>query len=403
MKIIYNEVIYENTMDVPYNILKTIKNANKYNKNKEIGLYVVGGAVRDQYLGAMSKDIDFLVTNVTFNDMKIALSKIADNIVSTNVGENLNVLKVKISNAPEPYDFSIPRSETYGMSGSHTDIVVNGNPIMDLKDELLRRDFTMNAIAYDVETGTYIDPFNGINDIHNKVIRAVGNPIERFNEDPLRILRAIQFANRFGFTIEDKTLTAIKNSIHLLDKVTGERILEEFKKAFTKGKYASNKVFIELMVDTGIGKHLFGPSFNPIISDVIYGDRMMTNMILTFINGGNFSKLKPSNEIVNSINLAREIVNSDPLKVMYKNKKYLSILKDAFKTMKDSMLITKINSLDGVPLENKDLAIESEYLMSLGYEGAGLGKIQKELINAIYERRINNNVEDIKSYLDNTY
>ena len=154
------------------------------------------------------------------------------------------------------------------------------------------------------------------------------------------------------------------------------------------------------MVDTGIGTHVFGEGFDPIVVDIIYGDKVMVNMILMFINGGEYEKLKPSSEIINAINLARRLVDQDPLKVMYKNKKYLQVMDDAFKTIGDSKLIEKIRSLEGVPLENKDLAVNSEYLMSLGYQGQKLGELQKAFINAIYNKEIANDEQELKSYLD---
>lgn len=403
MKVIYKGLIYEAEFspDTEKKILNTVKNAKKFDESKENKIYRVGGSVRDKILGGVdSKDIDYVVTNVSFEDLKKALSTISDKIVSTNVGDSMQVIKAYIDGSQEPYDISIPRTEIYGGSGHHKDLQAKGDPSLSVIDDLGRRDLTMNAIAYDIETHQLVDPFGGVSDIHNKVLKAVGDPAKRFNEDALRILRIIQFANRFGFTIEDNTMKAIKNNVNLLDTTTGERILGEFEKAFTKGNAKGNKTFVEILEDSGIGKHIFGENFDPIAVNIIYGDRTLVNMILLFLNGGNFERMKPSVELKTAITLARAIVDGDPLKVMFRNGRYLNVIKDAFKSIGDPTLIEKLDRLDGVPLEAKDLAISSDYLMNMGYSGPKLGAIQKTLIDQIYHKNIANSETAIKNYLD---
>jgi hypothetical protein len=402
MKIVYRGKLYESVVDqqTERKILSTIKNAKKYNNNKENELYRVGGIVRDNILGIESKDIDYLVTNVAFSDLKKALVPISDKIISTDVGDSMQVIKAYIDGSQEPYDFAIPRTEKYGGSGGHTDVIATGNPGIPVEDELGRRDLTINAIAYNVETHQLIDPYGGIPDIHNKILKAVGDPVQRFGEDPLRILRVLQFANRFGFTIDPKTMEAIKANVHLLDSTTGERIMGEFDKAFTKGNSKGNKLFAEILEDSGIGKHVFGDDFDPIAVNIIYGDKLIVNLILLFLNGGNFERMKPSTEVKTAITLARALVTGDALKVMYRNGRYLQVLKDAFRSIADPILVDKLNKLEGVPLEAKDLAISSDYLMNKGYEGPKLGSIQKTLIDEIYHKHIKNDETSIKNYLD---
>lgn len=402
MKVIYQGKLYESvfSQQTENKILEAVKSATKYDPNVENKLYRVGGSVRDKLLGVESKDIDYLVTNVSLENLKKALEPISDSIVSTNVGESMQVIKAVIDGSDEPYDFAIPRTEVYGGSGRHDDLQTFGDPSLSVKEDLARRDLTMNAVAYDVETHQFVDPFGGVQDIHNKVLKAVGNPNERFAEDPLRILRVLQFANRFGFAIEQHIMEAIKKNVALLDNITGERILEEFKKAFTKGNSKGNMKFVEMLTDTGIGAHIFGTSFDPIGVNVIYGDKWIVNMILLFINGGNFERMKPSTDVMTAITLARKLTNSDPLSVMFKNERYLPVLTDAFKTIADPTLMDKLRKLYEVPLVNKDLKISSEYLMSKGYSGPRLGAIQKKLIEEIYNKNIANNENDIKHYLD---
>lgn len=402
MKLAFRSYIYESIglSSTESKILKAIKNAKKYDESKDNKLYRVGGVVRDEILGVKSKDIDYLVTNVALSDLKDALSQIADSIVSTNVGESMQVIKAVIDGSDEPYDFAIPRTEIYGGSGRHDDLQTFGDPSLPVEADLSRRDINFNAIAKDVETGEYIDPYDGIGDIKAQRIRSVGNANDRFAEDPLRMLRVIQFSNRFGFPVNDETLNAIKSNLNLIDRIKGERILAEFEKAFSKSKFNSNDNFIDLLYSTGLGKHLFGVNFNPIKSNVIYGDKFMVNMALFFMNGGDYKKLKPSNEVSHLIELCRALIIGDPLQVMLKNRKYFNLVKDVMKSTGDNSLISKIESLDGVPLSGSELQISSEFLMSNGYSGKRLGDIQYKMINDIYKKRISNNRTELEEYIN---
>lgn len=402
MKVLYKNTQYEavESLQTEAKILSAVKSAPKFDKSKENKLYRVGGVVRDEIFGAKSKDIDYLVTNVAFDDLKKALETISDKIVSTGVGESMLVIKAVIDGSEEPYDFAIPRTEVYGGSGKHDDVQTFGDPSLPVEADLSRRDLSFNAIAKDVETGEYIDPFGGVEDIRNGRIKAVRDPKERFSEDPLRMLRAIQFANRFGFEIEPETLKAIRENVALIDNITGERILEEFKKAFTKGKFQSNEKIIDLLNETGLGKHIFGQDFNPVKVPVIYGDKFIVNMILMFLKGGDFSKLKLPNEVSDAISIARMLSNRDALSVMFKNRRYLQYIQDAAKSMNDSAMIGKLKALEGVPLSNSELDIDSQWLMDRGYQGKALGDLQRMLISLIYKGQLKNEKSALEGYVE---
>ena len=104
-----------------------------------------------------------------------------------------------------------------------------GDPLSDLNEDLARRDFTVNAMAYSPTRGL-CDPFRGADDLKIGIIRAVGDPIKRFTEDSLRILRAFRFAARLGFEIEEKTADSIRRNKHLLKNIAPERIRVELEK-----------------------------------------------------------------------------------------------------------------------------------------------------------------------------
>ncbi len=402
MKVLYKNTQYEavESLQTEAKILSAVKSAPKFDKSKENKLYRVGGVVRDEIFGAKSKDIDYLVTNVAFDDLKKALETISDKIVSTGVGESMQVIKAVIDGSEEPYDFAIPRTEVYGGSGKHDDVQTFGDPSLPVEADLSRRDLSFNAIAKDVETGEYIDPFGGVEDIRNGRIKAVRDPKERFSEDPLRMLRAIQFANRFGFEIEPETLKAIRENVALIDNITGERILEEFKKAFTKGKFQSNEKIVDLLTETGLGKHIFGQDFNPVKVPQVKGDKFVVNLILMFLNGGDYTKLKLPTEVSHAIMLARMLKTMDALNVMFKNRHYLQYMQDSAESMNNTEMLKKLESLNGVPLSNKELNISSQWLMDRGYQGRDLGNAQLALIVAIYEKKLKNEIVELERYVE---
>lgn len=403
MKFLYKTTTYEAielSSTTEKKILSAVKNARKYDNSKENKLYRVGGVVRDEIFGAKSKDIDYLVTNVAFEDLKKALAAISDKIVSTGVGESMQVIKAVIDGSEEPYDFAIPRTEVYGGSGKHDDVQTFGDPSLPVEADLSRRDLSFNAIAKDVETGEYIDPFGGVEDIKQGRIKAVRDPKERFAEDPLRMLRAIQFANRFGFEIEPETLKAIRENVDLIDNITGERILEEFKKAFTKGKFQSNEKIVDLLTETGLGKHIFGQDFNPVKVPQAKGDKFVVNLILMFLNGGDYTKLKLPTEVSHAIMLARMLRTMDALNVMFKNRHYLQYMQDSAESMNNTEMLKKLESLNGVPLSNKELNISSQWLMDRGYQGRDLGNAQLALIVAIYEKKLKNETVELERYVE---
>lgn len=216
---------------------------------KEGDLYIVGGSVRDAYRSKEIKDIDLIVT-------KITMSRIKDILISfgrvDQVGESFAVIKFRpFDHNGEDFDIAIPRTDIKTGTG-HKDFLVNVDNVSILED-LKRRDFTINSIAINVKTGELLDPFHGMEDIISKVLRATDELA--FIEDPLRILRGIQFAARFGFEIDPDTLKLMKDNSHLIKEITGERIMDEFMKILRK-KGDTQKA-LNLIYITDVDKALF--------------------------------------------------------------------------------------------------------------------------------------------------
>ena len=180
--------------------------------------YAVGGAVRDGIMGIPQNDWD-VTTSALPNEVKAVFS----NFKVIETGIKHGTVTVLIDS--EPFEITTYRVESQYSDHRHPDFVDFSR---NLKDDLLRRDFTMNAIAY--SPSGFVDPFGGQDDIRNRVIRCVGNAEERFDEDALRILRAARFSSVLGFEIEENTKNAMIKCKGLLKNVSAERIFVELKK-----------------------------------------------------------------------------------------------------------------------------------------------------------------------------
>jgi len=183
-------------------------------------IYVVGGAVRDFLLNRPSKDFDFVIRGVAAEALKNFLETLG---IVKLVGRNFGVFKFVPAGGDEhsSIDVALPRTEHAFGTGGYHDFDVQSDPHLPVVEDLKRRDFTVNAIALEVSQGNQpkiVDPFDGLKDLKNKILRAVGQPEDRFQEDYSRMLRALRFSCQISFKIEEKTWQAIiKNIFHIND------------------------------------------------------------------------------------------------------------------------------------------------------------------------------------------
>lgn len=187
--------------------------------------YLVGGCVRDLVLDAIPKDWD-IATSAKPEQVKSIFEDIKIKTYDTGLQHGT----ITVSMGPQVEDhFEITtyRSEGTYSDGRRPDSV---EFVDNIESDLSRRDFTINAIAYDPLSEKLHDPFKGAEDLKSHLVRAVGNASERFQEDGLRIMRAARFAARLGFTIEESTLRAMSNNIETLKKVSTERLSDEISK-----------------------------------------------------------------------------------------------------------------------------------------------------------------------------
>ncbi len=210
-------------------------------------IYVIGGFVRDLFLKRPSKDIDILVIG---NGIKFA--EAAGKLLHTKVSVFKNFGTAMLRYDDLDIEFVGARKESY-RAESRKPIVENGS----LEDDQKRRDFSINAMALGLNIdnfGNLLDPFGGIQDLEDKLIRTPLNPIETFSDDPLRMLRAIRFATQLNFTIHQDALEAIKKNCNRIKIVSPERITDELNKIILAPK--PSKGFIYLF-DTGLLREIF--------------------------------------------------------------------------------------------------------------------------------------------------
>lgn len=180
--------------------------------------YFVGGCVRDMIMNTEPHDYD-IVTDAVPEEVRSVFPN------TYPVGEAFGV--VCVNENGHTFEVATLRTETGTTDGRHPETVEFS---CSLNDDLKRRDFTINAIAMDPTTGVIFDPFDGCKDIEKKIIKAVGNPADRFAEDHLRIMRGVRFAAKFGFGFSNDTFFAMQDQSYRLKDISAERIQAELRK-----------------------------------------------------------------------------------------------------------------------------------------------------------------------------
>lgn len=214
-----------------------LKKMNSYFENAGFKAYLVGGAVRDMLLGQKVSDFD-LATNATPEQVMSIFKK----VIPTGIDHGT----VTVLFMGTPIEVTTFRIEQGYSDSRHPDKISFTD---DITKDLSRRDFTINAIAASLLDGKIIDPFDGQTDLKNKIIRTVGSAQERFSEDGLRPIRAIRFASKLNFKIEEETLKAIPLAIEKTKTISIERFRDEFCKMMSCEKPS---VALKLMLDTGL-------------------------------------------------------------------------------------------------------------------------------------------------------
>lgn len=364
--------------------------------------YLVGGCVRDCLMGIEPHDFD-LTTNALpqeiiacFSDMKIIETGLKHGTVTVvSDGENVEIT-------------------TYRIDGKYLD---NRHPkevlfTRNIHEDLSRRDFTSNAIAYSPKDG-YIDIFGGMDDIKNKIIRCVGCPDKRFNEDGLRLMRAIRFSSVLEFEIEKNTAESIHSNAHLLKNISAERIYSELKKLLcgNNAPYVLKEYFdIFKVVFPALASYE-----QQFFKNIEYLNLLPKNYIVRFVAmfynididdiKSSLRLLKPDNNMYSNVVLLSDYIKrdikTDEISVKYimnklsdENISMLADLKEIiFPEFNSTEFLSVYNNLKekNVCVSIKQLEITGSDILSLGAEnGPQIGNLLNELLVEVIETRLEN-------------
>jgi len=205
-------------------------------------LALVGGPVRDAFLGRETNDLDF-TTSADPDQILLVLKGNVD--AHWDIGRDFGTIGARIGDTI--VEITTYRADRYDADSRKPNVVFG----KDLNDDLFRRDFAVNAMALRLPDGVFVDPFNGLQDLLDGVIRTPGKPEDSFSDDPLRMMRAARFASQLGFQIHEDTFSAMKSMAERIGIVSAERIQVELSKLLLG---ANPREGLEALVDSGLAQ-----------------------------------------------------------------------------------------------------------------------------------------------------
>lgn len=390
--------------------------------------FIVGGCVRDSILGINPNDYD-----ITTNAKPDEIIDIFKEYKTIDNGIKHGTVGLIVDN--EIYEITTYRIESeYEDNRRPKEVKFTNSITQDLK----RRDFTINSMAYNHKQGL-IDKFSGIIDIHKGIVKTVGDPDERFNEDGLRIIRAIRFSSKLGFEIESSTLKSIYKNSKNINNISRERITDEVNKILLS-KYPEKiyllyetKIFENLGIYTKLKEddfrklkkqlYMLSQCGETIEERLIMLEYLISLTQLSYIDYNNnikptniISRLTYSNKIVNCFNNLMEYMFLDEKNISYieikkiANKIGIDNLKLLFKLKKiycysekkeNYLIIDKcINKIKNIEKNKecytiKNLQINGKVLKELGYSGIEIGEKLNYLLNEVIKYPSLNNEKDL--------
>ena len=341
------------------NIPSDIKKLHKLFKKNGKQLYVVGGAVRDAILGKSPKDFD--LTTDAKPDEVLDIAK-QGGFKSVEVGKQFGVVIIG------GHEIATFRKDIG--KGRRPDSV----DFTDIKGDVKRRDLTINALFYDIGKKQIVDLVGGIADLKKKKIRTVGKAEDRFDEDPLRKLRAVRFAGSVGGKMTKDTWAALKKNSDI-SGVSAERIRDEFIKGVTKAKNVPN--YFKMLKTLGMFKQIF-PGLSVLHRKVDTNDYKLQIAYMLQTNGvdkvkSKLNGLKYTNQEVKDISLLIQL--SRPAEVIKDLPSYKKLQDNSKLTTSQVKQWAKINSNNYImKLWNWKLSVTSKDAMDKGYLNQGIGK-----------------------------
>ena len=389
-------------MDLPESVEFILKRM----KDSGYEAYAVGGAVRDAVIGRERGDYD-ITTNALPEETKAVFD--GYRIIETGIKHGTVTLLLD----GEPYEIT-----TYRVDGDYKD---NRHPesvtfTSLLEEDLMRRDFTVNAMAYSHDVGLR-DPFGGREDAAVGLIRAVGNPYKRFDEDALRILRALRFASVLGFEIESETAEAVRKRAHLLESISKERVYAELKKLIM-GKDATRilKEYAEVIAPSLAGVKPEKLPRKPLFDDA----EMQTRFSAIFLLNSDspladaeraFTELKTDkltrSRVCDAISVYDRVSFADEKAALrsYADCGYtaagdamkLGVLTERFGAEEIESCCLALTS--GKPYELSALALRGGDVARLGFKGEEIGEALNTLLYAVIDGKVDNEKEALLHYL----
>lgn len=359
------------------NALKLLKELTNHNYKA----YIVGGFVRDYLLGIESQDID-VATNATPKEIKEVFN---DSFLPTEDYGSVIVNKYGIR-----FEITTFRKEINYQDHRRP---VEIEYIDDLYQDLLRRDFTINAICIDDE-GEVIDFLGGRDDLNHKLIRTIGDADERLSEDALRMLRAIRFATVLDFQLDGEVVEAIRKHRHLLTELSYQRKKDELDKMFTSGYAAQGiKLLLEFHLDRVLELDNLSKVEN---TDSVVGIWSVLNVdsIYPFSNN--------EKEIMESIRKVMPLNNLDPM-ALYKYGLYVNSVAGEMKGLDKKKITESYSSL--TIQRRQDLDISSEEIMKClnRQPGEYLSDIYENIEREVLYHRLCNEKSELLSYIEENF
>ena len=340
--------------------------------------YIIGGAVRDDLLGFTSNDVD-ICTNAPIDE----LSKIFDNIIFN--GNKYLSVTIRVDN----YEFEVTHFRRDISYENHRHPIVE--EAFSLEEDMVRRDFTMNAIALNSNL-EHIDLYNGKDDINKKIIRTIGNSYIRFDEDALRILRACYFAGKLGFKIDSDTLSGmIKNKIHLRE-LSNQRLFDMAIKII----YARYDYGLEYIKDNNLFEYC--PVYKRLF-DIANKAYTIEELLALYYHKYKEFPVEFPQIYSNIVYAVEEIVTSNfDNYTIYKNQSYFNTAFTLSKYLGINAHDAVIKYYNLVIKDDTELAV-SKFEISKHFKGRNITYAIKEIISSILDRKIQNTREDIENMI----
>ncbi len=356
--------------------------------------YAVGGCIRDMLLGREVSDFD-VTTSALPQETKAVFKK--HNVIDTGIKHGT----VAVIIDRNPYEITTFRTESGYDDCRHPNSV---SFVTDIKTDLARRDFTVNAMAFSPSKGI-VDPFNGIYDLKSCIIRAVGDPHKRFSEDALRILRALRFSATLGFEIEQNTSNGIFSLARNLSMVSAERVYSELKKLVCGKNAVSVLLKYKSVLDCILPINGKIEPLSKLPED--YAMRFACLFGKSTEEAMNILKADNSTKHITKILAFSSPIPNDRIEL----KKYISAL-----GKEDALLVSKYrnaiyngdkdNQIEKIINSNeclfiKDLAVNGNDLKAANIKGKAVGESLSYLLNAVIEEKAQNNRECLLQLLKN--